>query len=56
MQRMSWLLAQHVFVHTKLILIPTLCKSVGVKGEDSWLMSLMQGQEVNQCSELLFGR
>lgn len=49
MQRMSWLLAQHVLVYRIDSHTNSLPESVGVKGEDSWLMSLIQGQEVNDA-------
>jgi chemotaxis protein MotB len=49
MQRMSWLLAQHILVYKIDSHTNKLDESLGSDGEDSWMMSLLQGQEVNQA-------
>ena len=48
-QRMSWLLAQHILVYKIDSHTNKLDESLGSNGEDSWTMSLLQGQEVNQA-------
>ena len=49
MQRMSWLLAQHILVYKIDSHTYKLQESFGNNGENPWAMSLMQGQEVNQA-------
>jgi hypothetical protein len=53
MQRMSWLLAQHILVYKIDSHTNKLDESLGSDGEDSWMMSLLQGQEVNELGVCL---
>ena len=48
-QRMSWLLSQHILVYKIDSHTNHLAESYGANGENPWKMSLLQGVEINQA-------